>query len=33
MLQFTGQIVTQFALTNLWLARKRLLNLMDEVRP
>ena len=29
----TGQIVTLFALTNLWLARKRLLPLMGEVRP
>ena len=28
----TGQIVTLFALTNLWLARKRLLPLMGEVR-
>jgi hypothetical protein len=27
-----GQIVTLFALTNLWLARKRLLPLMGEVR-
>ncbi|MFH1658162.1 MAG: IS5 family transposase [Pseudomonadota bacterium] len=29
----TGQIVTLFALANLWLARKRLLPLMGEVRP
>lgn len=29
----TGQIVTLFALANLWLARKRLLPLLDEVRP
>mgnify|MGYP000860385613 CR=1 FL=1 len=29
----TGQIVTLFALTNLWLARKRLLPLKGEVRP
>ena len=28
----TGQIVTLFALTNLWLARNRLLPLMSEVR-
>jgi len=31
--QNTGQIVTLFALANLWLARKRLLPLMGEVRP
>ena len=29
----TGQIVTLFALANLWLARKRLLLLVGEVRP
>ena len=29
----TGQIVTLFALANLWLARKRLLPLVGEVRP
>ena len=29
----TGQIVTLFALANLWLARKRLLTLVGEVRP
>lgn len=29
----TGQIVTLFALANLWLARKRLLPLLGEVRP
>ena len=29
----TGQIVALFALTNLWLARKRLMPLMGEVRP
>lgn len=29
----TGQIVTLFALTNLWLARRRLLPLVGEVRP
>lgn len=29
----TGQIVTLFALTNLWLARKTLLSLVGEVRP
>lgn len=29
----TGQIVTLFALANLWLARKRLLPLMGEERP
>ncbi|MCL2345144.1 MAG: transposase [Desulfobulbus sp.] len=29
----TGQIVTLFALANLWLARKRLLPLAGEVRP
>ena len=29
----TGQIVTLFALANLWLARKRLLPLLSEVRP
>ena len=28
-----GQIVALFALTNLWLARKRLMPLMGEVRP
>lgn len=29
----TGHIVTLFALTNLWLARRRLLPLLGEVRP
>ncbi len=29
----TGQIVTLFALANLWMARKRLLPLLGEVRP
>lgn len=29
----TAQIVTLFALANLWLARKRLLPLLGEVRP
>lgn len=29
----TGQIFTLFPLANLWLARKRLLPLVDEVRP
>ena len=29
----TGQIVRLFALTNLWLARKRLLPLLGEVPP
>ena len=29
----TGQIVTLFALANMWLARKRLLPLLGEVRP
>ncbi len=29
----TGQIVTLFVLANLWLARKRLLPLLGEVRP
>jgi transposase, IS5 family len=29
----TGQIVTLFVLTTLWLARKRLLPLLREVRP
>lgn len=28
-----GQIVTLFALANLWLVRKRLLPLLDEVHP
>ena len=29
----TGQIMTLFALANLWMARKRLLPLLGEVRP
>lgn len=29
----TWQIVTLFALANLWMARKRLLPLLGEVRP
>jgi hypothetical protein len=29
----TGQIVTLFALANLWLARRRLLPVLGEVRP
>jgi hypothetical protein len=29
----TGQIVTLFALANLWMERKRLLPLLGEVRP
>ncbi len=29
----TGEIVTQFALTNLWLARKWFLHLMGDLRP
>nr|WP_245580546.1 transposase [Azonexus hydrophilus] len=29
----TGQIVTLFALANLWMARRRLLPLVGEVRP
>lgn len=29
----TGQIMTPFALANLWLARQRLLLLLGEVRP
>ena len=29
----TGQIVTLFALANLWLARKRLVPLLGEARP
>lgn len=29
----SGQIVTRFVLTNLWLTRKRLLSLVVDMRP